>query len=350
MVMHQRETNSRACGRSPGDRAPACWPWSGARSALLAAAQRRAGRRPSAPNFVVIQTDDQTLDQLYASTRRPAGATIRAMPNTLEADRRARRHLQALLRLLLALLPVAGHPADRRYAHNHDVRGNVPPTGATPASPRAAFNHNLAVWLQGAGYRTIHVGKFLNGYGDPPYDNGKTVPPGWSAWHSVLQRGHPPLLLRLQDERQRYDQRPVWRHRHSSTRNYGSATTPDAPITPPTASPQLRDRLTSLRSAPGRDVGHTRRANPSTSRSTTPPRTATSATRPGPSRRRATTTRWVGANFPRWDRAQGFDEATCATSPSFIRNAPKLTLGRDPHLPRLLPEVPGVAALDRLRA
>jgi arylsulfatase A-like enzyme len=25
----------------------------------------------------------------------------------------------------------------------------------------------------------------LNGYGDPPYDNGTEVPPGWSAWHTV---------------------------------------------------------------------------------------------------------------------------------------------------------------------
>ena len=74
-----------------------------------------------------------------------------------------------------------------RYAHNHNVRGNVPPNGGyTGFATRQAFTHNLATWLQGAGYRTIHVGKFLNGYGDEPFDDGKTVPPGWSAWHTVL--------------------------------------------------------------------------------------------------------------------------------------------------------------------
>src|SRR5690349_8476036 len=75
-----------------------------------------------------------------------------------------------------------------RYAHNHNVRGNVQPNGGYSGfKSRGAFTHNLATWLQGAGYRTIHIGKFLNGYGDEPFDEGKDVPPGWSAWHSVLR-------------------------------------------------------------------------------------------------------------------------------------------------------------------
>ena len=75
-----------------------------------------------------------------------------------------------------------------RYAHNHNVRGNVPPNGGfTGFANRQAYSHNLATWLQGAGYRTIHIGKFLNGYGDQPYDDGSNVPPGWSAWHTVLK-------------------------------------------------------------------------------------------------------------------------------------------------------------------
>ena len=75
-----------------------------------------------------------------------------------------------------------------RYAHNDNVRGNVQPNGGYLGfSFRGANSHNLATWMQGAGYRTIHVGKFLNGYGDAPYDDGKTVPPGWNAWHTVLK-------------------------------------------------------------------------------------------------------------------------------------------------------------------
>ena len=57
-----------------------------------------------------------------------------------------------------------------RYAHNTGVKGNVQPNGGYFGfSFRAADSHNLATWLQGAGYRTIHIGKFLNGYGDEPY-------------------------------------------------------------------------------------------------------------------------------------------------------------------------------------
>ena len=64
----------------------------------------------------------------------------------------------------------------------------MPPNGGyTGFKARGAYTHNLATWLQAAGYRTIHIGKFLNGYGDEPFDEGKDVPPGWSAWHSVLK-------------------------------------------------------------------------------------------------------------------------------------------------------------------
>ena len=74
-----------------------------------------------------------------------------------------------------------------RFAHNNKVRGNVSPNGGYPGfATRSADQHNLATWMQAGGYRTIHVGKFLNGYGDLPYDDGKGVPPGWNAWHTVL--------------------------------------------------------------------------------------------------------------------------------------------------------------------
>jgi N-acetylglucosamine-6-sulfatase len=139
------------------------------------------------PSFVVIQTDDQTLDQLYAEFTPVGGATIKAMPYTREliADKGATFNRYYVSYPLCC--PSRVSLLTGRYAHNHNVRGNVPPEGGyTGFSIRNAFSHNIATWLQGAGYRTIHVGKFLNGYGDEPFDDGKTVPPGWSAWHTVL--------------------------------------------------------------------------------------------------------------------------------------------------------------------
>ena len=49
------------------------------------------------------------------------------------------------------------------------MRGNVQPNGGfTGFMSRAAATHNLATWLQAAGYSTMHVGKVLNGYGEAP--------------------------------------------------------------------------------------------------------------------------------------------------------------------------------------
>jgi arylsulfatase A-like enzyme len=140
------------------------------------------------PSFVVIQTDDQTLEQLYAEFTPVGGATIKAMPYTLELIAAKGATFNRYYVSYPLCCPSRVSLLTGRYAHNHNVRGNVPPEGGyTGFSIRNAFSHNIATWLQGAGYRTIHVGKFLNGYGDEPFDNGTTVPPGWSAWHSVLK-------------------------------------------------------------------------------------------------------------------------------------------------------------------
>jgi N-acetylglucosamine-6-sulfatase len=139
------------------------------------------------PNFVVIQTDDQTLDQLYATYTPPGGAPITAMPNTLELIAAKGVTFNRYYVSYPLCCPSRVSLLTGRYAHNHNDRGNVPPEGGYSGfASRAAYSHNIAVWLQNAGYRTIHVGKFLNGYGDQPFDNGTTVPPGWSAWHTVL--------------------------------------------------------------------------------------------------------------------------------------------------------------------
>jgi N-acetylglucosamine-6-sulfatase len=61
--------------------------------------------------------------------------------------------------------------------HNHDVLDNQLPDGGFEKL-RAA--QTLPVWLGRAGYQTIHVGKYLNGY------KGKAVPPGWEYWYGLV--------------------------------------------------------------------------------------------------------------------------------------------------------------------
>jgi arylsulfatase A-like enzyme len=138
------------------------------------------------PSFVVIQTDDETLDQLY-TVFNAGGVEVPAMPNTLSTIAGRGITFNRYYVSYPLCCPSRVSLLTGRYAHNHNVRGNVPPNGGyTGFKARQAYTHNIATWLQGAGYRTIHIGKFLNGYGDEPFDSGTDVPPGWSAWHSVL--------------------------------------------------------------------------------------------------------------------------------------------------------------------
>jgi arylsulfatase A-like enzyme len=144
-----------------------------------------AAATPERPSFVVIQTDDQTLDQLYAAFGQPK---LQAMPNTLNLIAKRGETFNRYYVSYPLCCPSRVSLMTGRYAHNNGVKGNIQPNGGYFGfSFRGAYTHNIATWLQGAGYRTIHVGKFLNGYGDEPYSNGTEVPPGWSAWHTVLK-------------------------------------------------------------------------------------------------------------------------------------------------------------------
>jgi arylsulfatase A-like enzyme len=67
-----------------------------------------------------------------------------------------------------------------QYAHNHDIIGNEPPHGGFEKFRAMGHqNSTVATWLQDGGYRTILVGKYMNGY------EGTHVPPGWDEWYAV---------------------------------------------------------------------------------------------------------------------------------------------------------------------
>jgi N-acetylglucosamine-6-sulfatase len=139
------------------------------------------------PSFVVVQTDDETLEELDDAVRMSSGAEEFAMPNVLSLLGEKGITFSRYYTPYSLCSPSRVSLLTGRYAHNDHVQGNVPPNGGwTGFQSRLAYSHNLATWLQGAGYRTIHIGKILNGYGDPPYSPGTEVPPGWSSWHSVL--------------------------------------------------------------------------------------------------------------------------------------------------------------------
>ncbi|GAB3857047.1 sulfatase [Nocardioides maradonensis] len=124
----------------------------------------RAGR----PNVFMITVDDAS------------GGDFRYMPHV--------QHLLADSGVTLSnavapspiCVPARASLLTGQYAHNHGAR-----TISGPHGGFASFDdrNTLPVWLQKAGYTTLFVGKYLNGYGehDPTY-----IPPGWDQWHATV--------------------------------------------------------------------------------------------------------------------------------------------------------------------
>jgi arylsulfatase A-like enzyme len=68
-----------------------------------------------------------------------------------------------------------------QYPHNHEVWDNELPAGG---ASKLRDGSTIATWLQGSGYYTGYVGKYLNNYG---IDTSETyVPPGWSDWQATV--------------------------------------------------------------------------------------------------------------------------------------------------------------------
>jgi N-acetylglucosamine-6-sulfatase len=146
---------------------------------LLAVAAFSAGAvgAPSAasgpkqrPNIVVIMTDDQTVE------------SVRVMNNVkhLLIDRGAWFDNSFVSFPLCC--PSRATFLTGQYAHNHGVLSNVPPYGGYQA---LRGENTLPVWLQHAGYATILIGKYLNGYGD---GNPTEIPPGWTEWYGAVNK------------------------------------------------------------------------------------------------------------------------------------------------------------------
>lgn len=120
------------------------------------------------PNVVVIMTDDQTVDDLIAMPQ-----TRRAfLPNGVTFERSYVSYP--------VCCPSRASFLTGRHTHNHGVWGLYLPTGGYS---RFDDYDALPVWLEGAGYRTAHIGKFLNGYGT---DRPAIVPPGWTEWYGLV--------------------------------------------------------------------------------------------------------------------------------------------------------------------
>lgn len=122
---------------------------------------------PDRPNVVVIMTDDMRADDLSV------------MPNVRSLIGEQGMTFANSFASYPLCCPSRATLLTGQYSHNHGVEFNQPPDGYQ------AFDNTTAlpVALQQAGYHTVHIGKFLNGYGtqDP-----LEVPPGWSDWRGSI--------------------------------------------------------------------------------------------------------------------------------------------------------------------
>jgi arylsulfatase A-like enzyme len=134
-------------------------------------AQTAAAGPAERPNIVVVNTDDQAASML----------TPRVMPQTFDVIVRHGARFERSIVGTPLCCPSRATFLSGQYGHNNGVLWNIPGYGAL-SDP----HNTLPVWLRRAGYRTVHIGKYLNLYSRAVSDPAE-VPPGWSGWHTMLE-------------------------------------------------------------------------------------------------------------------------------------------------------------------
>ncbi len=121
------------------------------------------------PNLLMVTVDDASWN------------TMRYLPHVQRLMADEGMTLRNGLAPTPICVPARASLLSGQYAHNH---GAVTINGE--GGGVAAFNEHrtLPVWLQQEGYRTMFVGKYLNGYGEQ--DAPTHVPPGWSSWNATV--------------------------------------------------------------------------------------------------------------------------------------------------------------------
>jgi N-acetylglucosamine-6-sulfatase len=138
---------------------------------VAAVGSSRAAAEP-APNIIVIQTDDQDAATL----------TRAIMPKTAKLLLRHGTRFTDYVVSAPLCCPSRAELLTGQYAHNNGVTWNNP----NPYGDLRQKANTLPVWLHRAGYRTAHLGKFLNLYARAVPDPNQ-VPPGWEEWHTALE-------------------------------------------------------------------------------------------------------------------------------------------------------------------
>src|SRR5918996_1029551 len=144
----------------------------GALGVGLGAAHRDAAAQAPAPppNIVLVMSDDQTVESMR----------VMANVNAL-VGRQGVTFANSFVSFPLCC-PSRATYLSGQYGHNHTVMGNRGPQGGYDKWRQTEAN-SLPAWLRNAGYTTVHIGKYLNGYGRSAPTH---VPAGWSEWYGSV--------------------------------------------------------------------------------------------------------------------------------------------------------------------
>ncbi len=139
----------------------------GVPASVAPALAQSAGR----PNIILILTDDLDTESMNHLPRL----------NSLIADQ-GTTFTNFFVSLSLCC-PSRASILRGQYSHNTQIFTNYPPTGGFQLFHSLGEEEStVATWLQGAGYRTVLLGKYLNGY--PNGVAATFIPPGWNEWYS----------------------------------------------------------------------------------------------------------------------------------------------------------------------
>jgi arylsulfatase A-like enzyme len=139
-------------------------------SAPVAAAQKK-------PNVVIILTDDQRYDTLWAMPK----------VQNLLVNHGVQFNQGFVVNSLCCPSRTSILTGD--YSHTTKIWRDNPPFGGYPSFVSTGDEQStLATWLHADGYHTALFGKYLNGYKDAA--SAGVIPPGWDSWNAFDRAGY----------------------------------------------------------------------------------------------------------------------------------------------------------------
>jgi arylsulfatase A-like enzyme len=162
---------------------------------VTAAAPSGGKASPTRPNIVFVLTDDLAWN------------LVPYMPHVLAMQRRGETFSNYFVTDSLCC-PSRASIFTGRFPHNTHVTSNGPPYGGFRVfHERGEELHTFATALQGKGYETAMMGKYLNGYQPGGNAAGESfmppspLPPGWNEW-DVAGNGYPEFGYTLNEDGQ----------------------------------------------------------------------------------------------------------------------------------------------------